>query len=145
MTLGLLFLGMCLTARYTSQPDIPIKNKFLNIIGFGANFVYGIGYGFPAQSLNDQFSIMAITLVAIGFSVFYHVLTVFLIVTYFVIHKNMKSNQEDDLVLDNYTSADPADYDYCINGNKTMFAYIKIVKLAIIVVSIILMCLLKGL
>lgn len=94
MALGLLFLGMCLTARYTSHPDIPIENKFINLIGYGINFAFGIGYGFSPESMNDHLNIMAITLVAIGFSVFYHVLTVFMIVTYFVIHNNMKSNQE---------------------------------------------------
>lgn len=63
------------------------------------NLVYGIGFGYIADDVVKSMNILALCILAIGFFIFYHILTVFMTVTYFVVTKNSQKNQEDDLVL----------------------------------------------
>ena len=97
--LGLLVMGLALFARYVGQGPLPAGEKVSTAFGYAINFVFGIGFGFGAGSLGDGLGVFGMNVVAIGFVIFFHILTVFMIVTYFVVTNNNKSNQEDDLVL----------------------------------------------
>lgn len=86
-------MALAVTSRFTSSDNILVSNKILNSIGYAINLVYGIGFGFSANDIIEGMSILAICVVAIGFFIFYHILTVFMIVTYFVVTKNSQKNQ----------------------------------------------------
>lgn len=43
---ALIFIGLTLTARFTSQSSISSENKIFNSFAFAVNFVYSIGFGF---------------------------------------------------------------------------------------------------
>lgn len=98
-----------------------------------------------AKVVKDQsMSILTMNIGMLVIIIFFHVLSTFMIVTYFVNKRVKNMGEINEQVLNLYGSANPDNYNHVVYRYPSITNYIKYLKLGIMFASLICLCLLVG-